>query len=59
MIIVDRWGDKVFETADAYQGWDGYRGSSAATSGTYVWMIHYTDILGHDRMLRGTLILIR
>lgn len=59
MIIVDRWGEKVFESADPYQGWNGSRGGNPASPGTYVWMIHYRDILGREKSIRGTVILIR
>lgn len=31
----------------------------AASTGTYVWMIYYTDVFGHNQSLRGTLILVR
>ncbi|GGB03186.1 gliding motility-associated C-terminal domain-containing protein [Puia dinghuensis] len=59
MTIFDRWGQAVFETADPYTGWDGSRDGRPATTGIYVWTIHYTDILGHTESRRGTLILVR
>ena len=57
--IFDRWGDKVFETADPYQGWDGSYRNRPAQIGTYVWTINYTDILGRNQSFHGTLILVR
>jgi gliding motility-associated-like protein len=59
MRIFDRWGQKVFETANAYQGWDGSRNSQPAPMGTYIWTISYTDILGGSHNRQGTVILIR
>jgi gliding motility-associated-like protein len=59
MIIFDRWGERVFESADAYKGWDGIRNGQPVPAGTYVWTIRYTDILGVTQNRRGTLILIR
>ncbi|HEV2478087.1 MAG TPA: gliding motility-associated C-terminal domain-containing protein [Puia sp.] len=59
LVIYDRWGEKVFETVDPYSGWNGFRGGNPAGTGTYVWTILYTDILGATRSIHGTLILVR
>jgi gliding motility-associated-like protein len=59
MIIFDRWGARVFESTDPYKGWDGSLGGHPSTSGTYVWAINYTDILGNNKYRRGTIILVR
>lgn len=59
MSIFDRWGRRVFETADARQGWDGNSNGQAQPAGTYVWMIYYHDVLGNNVNRSGTLLLIR
>jgi gliding motility-associated-like protein len=59
MEVFNRWGQLVFTTKDPYQGWTGYAGGQASPVGTYVWSIHYTDILGNQKDRRGTVILIR
>jgi len=56
--IFDRWGQKVFESADPYKGWDGSFNGRPLPVGTYVWNIHYTDVLGNSHNRRGTVILI-
>jgi gliding motility-associated-like protein len=58
MTIFDRWGEKVFETTDPYKGWDGSYASHPRQTGTYVWTINYTDILGRNQSVRGTLVLV-
>jgi gliding motility-associated-like protein len=60
MKIFNRWGQTVFETKDWKQGWDGrYKGQLQAT-GTYVWMMHYTDTRTNKIDERkGTITLIR
>lgn len=59
MAIFDRWGQRVFETADARQGWDGYFHGQAQPAGTYVWTIYYHDVEGKDANRSGTVLLIR
>jgi len=59
-MIFDRWGEKLFETDDVEQGWDGtYKGKLVPT-GIYVWKITakelYRDVntehSGHVNLLR-------
>ena len=58
--IYDRWGMKVFETADAGKGWDGKFNNVLQVTGTYVWVIQYIDPVSHHEMKdSGTVILIR
>jgi gliding motility-associated-like protein len=59
LMIFDRWGKKVFESRDLYQGWDGtYKGQSAP-EGVYTFVakgIGYNN-LRHE--INGTVTLIR
>lgn len=62
MYIFDRWGEIIFETKNAYKGWDGkVKGSGKeAQVGVYTYLIivkeKYTDILhryiGHINIIR-------
>ncbi len=59
--IFNRWGELVFSSIDADQGWDGKVRSSKvdAKNDVYVWKIEYWDHLGTERQLLGHLTLIR
>jgi len=61
--IFNRWGELIFESNDAYYGWDGSYGSSNviyAPEGTYVYKISYkilrndenAEIVGSVNLLR-------
>lgn len=39
--IFDRWGARVFDTADAYGTWDGIVGGQPAMPGVYIYRISY------------------
>ncbi len=44
MIIYSRWGNKIFETTNPDEGWDGkVNGGKLAAEGVYVYLISYTD----------------
>lgn len=59
MIIYNRVGQKIFETNDIKQGWDGsYKGNEQSMD-TYVWIISLTDAEGKEQHARGTVVLIR
>ncbi|TDH23034.1 gliding motility-associated C-terminal domain-containing protein [Segetibacter sp. 3557_3] len=55
LVIYNRWGAKIFETADYKKGWNGLYNGVQADSGTYVWFCELPD----KRMLKGTITLIR
>ncbi len=49
MTIFNRWGEKIHETNDPYQGWDGkYKGQNCK-SDTYIYKIVYKFIYGSQR----------
>lgn len=60
--IFNRWGEKVWETEDINQGWDGtYRGSAQPTE-VYVYLITYrllSDKSGVSKHKQGSITLIR
>jgi CHU_C Type IX secretion signal domain len=43
LIIMNRWGQKMFETRDLSQGWDGRFQNQFVPVGTYVCIISYRD----------------
>ncbi|MEI9808848.1 MAG: T9SS type B sorting domain-containing protein [Bacteroidota bacterium] len=59
MSIFNRYGRKIYEGKGNTISWDGtYRGVKQPPA-VYVYMIHYTDHYGVQKMLKGTLSLIR
>ncbi len=59
MIIYDRWGQKVFETTDYNEGWDGKFNGKNAESAIYTYFIHITNAFNKTFNKRGTVMLIR
>ncbi len=59
MIVYDRFGEKIFETNDISQGWNGTWKGVANVQGSYVWVIRYTDTNNKTQQLKGTVTLLR
>jgi gliding motility-associated-like protein len=59
MIVYNRWGQVLFETNNALQGWDGNVNGQPATEGTYVYRLEITDLMGKGFVKTGTLLLAR
>jgi gliding motility-associated-like protein len=58
--VYDRYGQKVFMTANPSEGWDGNFHHQPSPSGAYIWSITYTDLLtGKKLAAQGTVLLIR
>ena len=55
LTIYNRWGQRIFETADASAGWDGKN----AMTGIYVWLITYENRIGKAFEIRGNITLVR
>jgi gliding motility-associated-like protein len=57
--VYNRWGQRVFETHDMSQGWNGKINGEDAPVGGYVWFIsvQYTDHVSEN--LHGTVLLLR
>ncbi|MEN9303069.1 MAG: hypothetical protein RL264_1498, partial [Bacteroidota bacterium] len=59
-IIVNRWGEMVFDTTDPNQGWDGTWNGNKCQDGTYSYVIRFRstvdrlnkEITGHVNLLR-------
>ncbi|MBN9299723.1 MAG: gliding motility-associated C-terminal domain-containing protein [Filimonas sp.] len=57
--VYNRWGEIVYETRRLGAGWNGIYGGKLQPSGTYVWYAIYRDKNGRQRVLKGTVVLIR
>lgn len=58
-IIYDRWGEKVFETNNFREGWNGkYKGVTAET-GVYYWIVTVNMYSGKVEKIDGTVTLLR
>lgn len=59
-VVYNRWGQEVFRTRDPKQGWDGAVGGIMQNTGTYVWMMRYTEKDSNKPVVRkGSFVLIR
>lgn len=57
--VFNRWGQLIYETADAKKGWDGKQNGVPAQTHAYVWMM---EALGADNKIyraKGNTVLIR
>jgi len=57
--IFNRWGEKVFETANIDEGWDGYHKGTLQQIGVYVYMIEAVTNTGVVFKKQGNITLIR
>ena len=60
-IVFSRWGERIFETTDLNDGWDGIIKStgSMATNDVYLYMVTFTDGSGSVVTKRGFVSLIK
>ena len=50
LVIFNRWGERVFETYDAFYGWDGTYGDlGLVPSGVYVWSLDFRETMTDKR----------
>ncbi|MFN8348072.1 MAG: gliding motility-associated C-terminal domain-containing protein [Spirosomataceae bacterium] len=59
LIVYNRWGQVLFETEKALEGWDGTVNGQPAVEGTYVYRLEITDSLGKNFVKTGTMLLAR
>lgn len=60
MNIYNRWGEQVYKSKDADQGWDGTSRSNKCAEGIYNWTIRYVSADGMTiRVLKGHVNLLR
>jgi gliding motility-associated-like protein len=58
-VIFNRWGEKVFESNDPHQGWDGMFKGKQAETGVYVYMVSATLENGKTVKRSGNVTLVR
>ena len=59
IVIYDRWGEKVFESNDEGQGWDGRYMGALMDPGIYVYMMNLTFNDNYTVHNKGSITLIR
>jgi gliding motility-associated-like protein len=59
MTIFDRWGEVIFQGADAMGGWDGRYKGADVPNGAYVYHINVTDLTGEVHEFIGKVMLVR
>ena len=59
LIIYDRWGNKVFESTNPINGWDGTYKGQPMNTGTYVFSLEVTDMNNNLISRKGNVTLIR
>lgn len=52
MVIYNRWGNKIFETNNFSQGWDGRINGSLVQEDVYVYVINYTSDCLNGKQLK-------
>lgn len=57
--VYNRWGEKVFETFQLHEGWNGIYHGNNSPVGTYVWICTYQFQGDRQRTRQGTFILLR
>ena len=59
LMVYNEWGNKVFETNNINEGWDGSYKGEPSIQGTYVWVISFADINNKSTQLKGIVTLLR
>lgn len=58
-VIMNRWGEILFETSDPDQGWDGRKNGEMCPQGVYAYIVKMESINGLDLERKGTLMLFK
>lgn len=59
LVILNRWGEIVYETNDLNQGWNGQFKEKDCTNGIYFWRVDYSQLNNSKKSKSGFLTLIR
>jgi len=59
MKVFNRWGEKVFDSYDLQQGWDGYFNGKPADVGVYTYLTQFVFPDGQSETRKGSLLLMR
>ncbi|WP_346857433.1 PKD domain-containing protein [uncultured Draconibacterium sp.] len=59
LLIFNRWGEVIFESASQLVGWDGkMKNDNFAPGGVYTWVLQYTDFTGKAHKQQGNISLV-
>lgn len=59
MEIYNRWGQMIYESTNAYEGWDGVFRGLMQDAGMYIYRIKYTNLTDEKFDFKGTFMLMR
>ncbi len=61
LIIYNRWGEKIFESTDINEGWNGKIGGKIAETGAFVYYLRFKNSSNENeyKTIKGTVLLIR
>lgn len=59
LLLFNRWGEKVYETASTSESWDGNYNGAPAQAGVYMYTLKFTDFENRPYYKSGTVHLIR
>lgn len=59
LLIFDRWGEKVFESSNPNQRWNGKVNGEDAPTGVYVYKVHAKGLEGGRVQQKGNITLVR
>ncbi len=60
LMILNRWGEIVFESHDSSRGWDGFYNHKMAQEGVYIWTVNFSDGVSDKRYIdSGSISLLR
>ncbi|KAB2814259.1 T9SS type B sorting domain-containing protein [Phaeocystidibacter luteus] len=59
IVIVDRWGNEVFNSVDPLEGWDGTFRGEDSPEGVYFFIVRYRSEEGKMKEDRGSITLLR
>lgn len=57
LMVFDRWGEKLFETANPEQGWDGTYKGEPCKMDVYAWKIYYSALNGTMKTVTGSVLI--
>ena len=58
-MIFDRWGEKVYESYDQFEGWDGTYKGQFQSPGVYIYEVQIVYLDGVQIFRNGSITLIR